>query len=64
MAHAHTIVALRSGKYTTNIGLQDSVIHSTEPRGLSLDEDILPQRLAAVGYRTLGVSPLGIDVVP
>jgi arylsulfatase I/J len=44
-----------TGKYTTSIGLQDSVIHATEPRGLSLDEDILPQRLAAAGYRTMGV---------
>jgi arylsulfatase A-like enzyme len=44
-----------TGKYTTSIGLQDSVIHATEPRGLSLDEDILPQRLSAAGYQTMGV---------
>jgi hypothetical protein len=45
-----------TGKYTVNIGLQDSVLQATEPRGLSLDEDLLPARLAAVGYRTIGVS--------
>jgi len=51
-----------TGKYPTSLGLQDSVIQATEPRGLNLDEDLLPERLAAVGYRTLGVKSLLMHV--
>lgn len=47
--------SLMTGKYTTNMGLQDSVIHATEPRGLSLDHALLSERLRGAGYRTLGV---------
>jgi len=44
-----------TGKYTTNLGLQDSVIHATEPRSLALDHTLLSEKLSSAGYRTLGV---------
>jgi arylsulfatase A-like enzyme len=44
-----------TGRYPTSIGLQDSVIHATEPRGVSLDFDLLPSKLNEAGYNTMGV---------
>jgi arylsulfatase I/J len=44
-----------TGRYPTSIGLQDAVIHATEPRGLSLDFDLLPSKLNKAGYNTMGV---------
>lgn len=43
---------LMTGRYNYKTGMQDSVIRSTEPRGLPLDEDILPQKLLEAGYQT------------
>ena len=46
---------LMTGRYNIRTGMQDSVLHSTEPRGVPLDERFLPQKLAEAGYRTAGV---------
>jgi len=43
--------SLLTGKYTIHIGLQDSVIHATEPRGLDLQYTLLPKKLASKGYK-------------
>ena len=44
-----------TGRYTIRSGMQDSVIHSTEPRGVPLDEVFLPEKLQRAGYTTFGV---------
>ena len=44
---------LMTGRYTIRYGFQDSVIHSTEPRGVSLTETFLPEKLKRVGYETI-----------
>jgi arylsulfatase I/J len=44
-----------TGKYNYRIGMQDSVVHSTEPRGVPLTEEFLSDRLRAAGYSTAAV---------
>ncbi|CAM9326925.1 unnamed protein product [Choristocarpus tenellus] len=46
---------LMTGRYNFRTGMQDSVIHSTEPRGVSLDEKFLGQKLRDEGYATAHV---------
>lgn len=46
---------LMTGRYNVRNGMQDSVLHSTESRGLPLDERLLPEKLRSVGYATAGV---------
>ena len=46
---------LLTGRYSMRYGLQDSVIHGTEPRGLQLTQTILPESLASMGYMIYGV---------
>mmetsp|Transcript_74201 Transcript_74201/g.211767 ORF Transcript_74201/g.211767 Transcript_74201/m.211767 type:complete len:679 (+) Transcript_74201:101-2137(+) len=45
--------SLLTGRYPARLGLQDSVIHSTEPRGVPLEEVMLPQKLSEAGYKTV-----------
>ena len=47
--------ALFTGKSPMHLGLQDSVIHPSEPRGVPLSETFLSQKLKAVGYGTVFV---------
>ncbi|CAN7937131.1 unnamed protein product, partial [Ixodes hexagonus] len=42
--------ALMTGRYPIHTGMQNMVILTTEPRGLSLDYKILPQWLGDLGY--------------
>ncbi len=44
---------LMTGRYALRFGFQDSVIHSTEPRGVPLSETFLPEKLKRVGYETI-----------
>ncbi|CAM9483605.1 unnamed protein product, partial [Sphacelaria rigidula] len=43
---------LMTGRYSFRIGMQDTVLHSTEPRGVPLNEVFLGQKLRAAGYST------------
>lgn len=43
---------LMTGRYNFRTGMQDSLIHPTEPRGLPLDQVLLPEKLRDVGYHT------------
>uniref|UniRef100_A0A7S3JYB2 Sulfatase N-terminal domain-containing protein n=1 Tax=Aureoumbra lagunensis TaxID=44058 RepID=A0A7S3JYB2_9STRA len=46
--------ALMTGKYPMHLGLQDSVIHPSEPRGVPLNEKFLSEKLKErAGYRTV-----------
>ncbi|KAH8047343.1 sulfuric ester hydrolase [Aureococcus anophagefferens] len=47
--------ALFTGKYPMHLGLQDSVIHPSEPRGVPLKETFLSQKLKDAGYGTVFV---------
>lgn len=47
--------SLMTGRYPASLGLQDSVIHSTEPRGLDLDQTLLPEKLGELGYRSIAL---------
>lgn len=53
---------LMTGRYNYRIGMQDSVLHSTEPRGVPLKEEFLSSKLGNLGYRTaaLGKWHLGM----
>ncbi|KAG4069818.1 hypothetical protein HA402_006833 [Bradysia odoriphaga] len=42
--------ALMTGKYPIHTGMQHTVLYAAEPRGLSLDEKILPEYLKDLGY--------------
>ena len=44
--------ALMTGRLGIRTGMQDSVIHATEPRGVPLDEVFLGEKLQQAGYRT------------
>ena len=44
--------ALMTGRLGIRTGMQDSVIHATEPRGVPLDEVFLGEKLQSAGYRT------------
>lgn len=44
--------ALLTGMYPMRLGLQDSVVHSTEPRGVPLDKVLLSERMKTTGYKT------------
>ena len=46
---------LMTGRYAYRIGMQDSVVHSTEPRGVPLSETFIGEKLQAAGYRTAAV---------
>ena len=47
-----TRAMLLTGRHTVHTGLQDSVIHGTEPRGVPLEEETLATRLRRRGYTT------------
>lgn len=43
---------LMTGRYNFRTGMQDSVLHSTEPRGVPLSETFLGEKLQKIGYST------------
>ncbi|XP_059608023.1 arylsulfatase B-like [Phlebotomus argentipes] len=44
--------SLLTGKYSIHTGMQSNVLRSGEPRGLPLEEKLLPQYLKEAGYKT------------
>mmetsp|Transcript_38754 Transcript_38754/g.89302 ORF Transcript_38754/g.89302 Transcript_38754/m.89302 type:complete len:662 (+) Transcript_38754:70-2055(+) len=44
-----------TGRYNIRNGMQDSVLHSTEPRGVPLNEEFLSTKLQTSGYRTVAI---------
>ncbi|CAN0144115.1 unnamed protein product [Ectocarpus sp. 6 AP-2014] len=46
---------LMTGRYSYRIGMQDSVLHTTEPRGVPLTETFVGEKLQAAGYSTAAV---------
>jgi arylsulfatase A-like enzyme len=49
--------ALMTGRYTTRLGTQSSVIYWDTPWGIDLNETFLPQNLQDAGYNTAYASP-------
>ncbi|KAJ8607684.1 hypothetical protein CTAYLR_007299 [Chrysophaeum taylorii] len=43
---------LLTGKHAVSLGLQDSVVHGTEPRGMPLEPPTLGDKMRAFGYGT------------
>lgn len=43
--------AFMTGKYPIHIGMQHTVLYAAEPRGLPLNEKLLPQYLRDLGYK-------------
>lgn len=43
---------LMTGRYNYKTGMQDSLIHQTEPRGVPLKHTFLPEELREAGYQT------------
>lgn len=41
-----------TGKYPIHTGMQHTVLYGAEPRGLPLNEKLLPEYLKALGYTT------------
>lgn len=54
---------LMTGRYNIRNGMQDSVVHATEPRGVPLDERFLAQKLREAGYATAGVGKWHLGMV-
>jgi hypothetical protein len=54
---------LMTGRYTIRYGLQDSVIHATEPRGVPLSESFLSEKLQKVGYSTAMIGKWCADIL-
>ena len=50
-----TRAALLTGMLPIYLGLQDSVIHATEPRGLNCTYATLAEKLQDAGYQTFGI---------
>ncbi|KAG5191062.1 Formylglycine-dependent sulfatase [Tribonema minus] len=50
-----TRAQLMTGRYNYKTGMQDSVVHSTEPRGVPLNQQFLSQKLQRAGYATAAV---------
>ena len=46
---------LMTGRYSYRMGMQDSVLHSTEPRGVPLTETFMGEKLQEAGYGTAAV---------
>eukprot|EP00752_Nemacystus_decipiens_P003102 g2873.t1 len=46
---------LMTGRYSYRMGMQDSVLHSTEPRGVPLTETFVGEKLQLAGYGTAAV---------
>ncbi len=46
---------LMTGRYSYRMGMQDSVLHTTEPRGVPLTETFLGEKLQSAGYGTAAV---------
>lgn len=44
-----------TGRYNIRFGMQDSVLHSTEPRGTPLTEKFLSTKLQEAGYKTVAL---------
>lgn len=44
-----------TGRYNIRNGMQDSVLHSTEPRGVPLTEKFLSTKLQDSGYKTVAI---------
>lgn len=44
--------ALMTGRYPVHLGLQDSIIHPSEPRGVPLHELFLSDKLRSLGFKT------------
>lgn len=52
-----------TGQYNMRIGMQDSVIHATEPRGVPLDTELLSDKMHAEGYVTAAIGKWHLGMV-
>ncbi|CAN0197140.1 unnamed protein product [Laminaria digitata] len=43
---------LMTGRYKYKVGMQDFLIRSTEPRGVPLENTLLPEKMLEAGYQT------------